>query len=59
MSTFKEAVESTVKIKECIEPRDKYHSLYQELFEVYQNLYLKLREDFEHLVKIRQMAKSL
>ena len=58
-SDFKEAVESTVKIKECIEPRDKYHSLYQKLFEIYQNLYLKLREDFEHLVKIRQMAKSL
>ena len=45
--------------KECIEPRDKYHSLYQELFEVYQNLYLKFKEDFEHLVKIAQMAKSL
>jgi len=58
-SSFKEAVESTVKIRECIEPGDKYHSLYQELFEVYQNLYLKLREDFEHLVKIGQMAKSL
>lgn len=45
-------------VKYPIEPRDKFHFLYQELFEVYQNLYLKLREDFEHLVKIGQMAKS-
>jgi len=49
---FKEAVESTVKVKECIEPRAKFHSLYQELFKIYQDLYLKLKEDFEHLAKI-------
>jgi xylulokinase len=49
---FKEAVESTVKVKECIEPRGKFHSLYQELFKIYQDLYLKLKEDFEHLAKI-------
>lgn len=58
-SNFKEAVKSTVKIRECIEPRSKFHSLYQELFKIYQNLYLKLKEDFEQLTKIGQMTKSL
>ena len=52
-SDFKEAVENVVKIEEHIEPRSKFHSLYCELFEIYQNIYLKLKEDFEHLARIK------
>ena len=51
-----EAADRVVKIERVYEPRKEAHERYQQLFEVYQKLYIHLKEDFYSLSEIMKSA---
>jgi sugar (pentulose or hexulose) kinase len=47
-----EAADRIVKVERIYEPRKEPHERYQKLFELYQKIYLHLKEDFYSLNEI-------
>ncbi|MEM2226734.1 MAG: FGGY-family carbohydrate kinase [Candidatus Bathyarchaeia archaeon] len=51
------AEDELIKIVSVVKPRAEYYELYSKLFEIYKDLYWHLKEDFEKLSRIEQVAK--
>lgn len=55
----KDTINQLVKIRKVYEPRARNVSLYQEMFEIYKDLYIHLKPDFKKLHKLRSKLQIL